>query len=67
MAKKAVAEYWPKGRGGVAARGGGWIKTMCFEWFHFLYLFTDSVSGWKDVKDILVSFGEGPEDRLEML
>ena len=33
-------------------------KTMCFEWFHFFYLFSNSGSrGW-DLAHILMSFGD---------
>ena len=42
----------------MAACGITIVKTMCFERFHFFYLFTDSVSGGRDLDDIFVSFGD---------
>ena len=51
------------------------VKTLCFERFHFLYLFSNLVSRGMDLGHILVSFGgpggffmifEGPGDRLKI-
>ena len=34
------------------------VKTMCFEWFCFFYLFIDLVSWGRDLAHIFVSFGD---------
>ena len=70
-----VIRGWKWCQNAMAACAITIVKTKCFEWFCFFYLFTDLMSWGKDLDDIFVFFGDpggivmifkGPGDRLEM-
>ena len=58
-----VIRGWKWCQNAMAACAITIVKTMCFEWFRFFYLFTDLVSWGRDLGIILDGFG-CPEDSL---
>ena len=62
-----VIQGWKWCQNALAACAMPIVKTMCFEWCHFFYVFNDLASWGKDLAHILVSFGDPGDTFTEFL